>query len=313
MPIPTTSLDEGDVKRLREQLVPIVSDGGRTDVQVSPILWVILPFIGLMVAMVVVMAMLFAQVFTYIDADEYDPAGPYSPDFQVYLVVFYAISVIFYAVMALLAYRLVKRHNGHFARERRLRDVIMSFSQRSTGAGFQYSIPANAETTRSPILWAMVIALPGIMTLISVVAMSEITSVTDSDIGLYVLIALVQGVISVGCLIAEFYLLYFLTVEMANHHKRWMGFVRETKVLFGRAGYTAGGISEPNSLPDRSIALYVIASVFTGVFVIYWLYSIVKDGNEHFRHHRHFEDQLVAFLSTRPHRVEDQDASISWV
>jgi uncharacterized membrane protein len=312
MPLPAASLREDDVKKLREQLVPIASDGDRTDVRISPLLWVILPFIGLLVTTVVAVILLMVEAFANIDAGEYDPFEPYSSGIWMYMIVIYALSAVFYAIMAVLTYNLVKRHNNHFARERRFRDAIMTFSERSAGAMFQYSIPANAETRRSPFLWAFLVALPGIMTLTGVVTIGTITSVEDPDLGLYILYALVQAIIGIGCIVAEFYLLYFLTVEMANHHKRWMGFVRETKMLFGRAGYTAGGISEPRSLPDRSIVLYVIVSLLTGIFIIYWLYSIVKDGNEHFGHHRRFESQLIELTSKRPLRPEDQGSAISW-
>ncbi len=315
MPLPTTSLDEGDVKRLREQLVPIVNHKDRTDVRIST-LWVIIPFIGLIIVGIVIFTVVLADVFASIESGEYDPddpAGLYSMDNMAYSVALNVISAGLYIVLALLTYYLVKRHNEHFARERRFRDVIISFSEKSTGAGFQYSTPPNAETKRSPTLWAGVIAFPVVMTLAGMVAMGTITSADDPNVGAYVLFVLALSIVALVMLVAEFYLFYFLTVEMSNHHKRWMGFVRETKALLGRAGYTAGGLFEPMRLPDRSIAVYVIASVFTGgLFVFYWWYSIVKDGNEHFSHHRHFEDQLVAFLTTRPPREEYQDASISW-
>ena len=316
MPLPTTSIREDDFKRLREQLVPIINHKDRTDVVISS-LWVVIPFIGLMIVGIAIFAVLMADVFASVESGAYDsddPFGIYSTDSMAYSVVLYAISAGLYVALALLTYNLVKRHNEHFTRERRFRDAIMSFSERSAGAMFQYSTPMNAETKRSPILWAGVIALPGVTTLVGMVAMMVIGSADDPNVGAYVLIVLVLATVALVLLVAEFYLFYFLTVEMSNHNNRWMGFVRETKALLGRGGYTAGGLLEPMRLPDRSIAVYVVASLFTGgLFFFYWWYSIVKDGNEHFRHHRHFEGQLVALLSTRPTRTDEQDASISWV
>jgi hypothetical protein len=315
MPLPMTSLREGDVKKLRDQLVPIVNHKDRTDARISP-LWVIIPFIGLTIATIAIVAVVFATAFAGFEDGEYDPDDPFgweSNGIMAYLIVLYVIVAGFEVMLAVLAYNLVRRHNQHFARERMFRDAIMSFSERSAGAGFQYSTPVNAETKRSPILWALVIAIPGVMTPVGTGATMAIPSMNDPDLGLFLLIVLVQAIVGLICLIAEFYLFYFLTVEMSNHHKRWRGFVRETKTLFGRAGYTAGGLSEPMSLPDRSMAVYIIVSLLTGVFIFYWMYAIVKDGNEHLGHHRHFEDQLIAFLSTRPSPgAEDQGTSISW-
>lgn len=315
MPLPTTSIREDDFKRLREQLVPIVNHKDRTDVVISTF-WVIIPFIGLMIVGIAIFAVLMADAFASVESGAYDPDDPfamYSTGNMAYSVVLYGISAGLYVALALLTYNLVNRHNEHFTRERRFRDAIMSFSVRSAGAGFRYSTPANAETKRSPILWAGVIAIPSVIALVGMVAMMVIASADDPNLGAYVLIILAQALVVLVLLVAEFYLFYFLTVEMSNHHKRWMGFIRETKALLGRAGYTAGGLLEPMRLPDRSIAVYVIASLFTGgLFFFYWWYSIVKDGNEHFRHHRHFEDQLIALLSTRPPRTEGQDAALSW-
>lgn len=315
MPLPTTSLREDDVKRLREQLVPIVNHKDQTDVRIST-LWVIVPFIGLMIVGIAILVVLLAAAFASIESGDYDPDDPfgYSTDTAQYSIILYAMSAGLYAALALLTYNLVKRHNEHFTRERRFRDTIMSFSERSAGARFQYSTPASAETMRSPILWAGVIVFPSVVNFVGMVAMMVIASGDDPNYGAYILYALVLSLVTIVLLVAEFYLFYFLTVEMSNHHKRWMGFVREIKALLGRGGFTAGGLLEPMRLPDRSIAVYVIVSIFTGgLFFFYWWYSIVKDGNEHFRHHRHFEDQLIALLSARPRRTEGQDASISWV
>ncbi len=315
MVLPITSLREDDVKRLREELAPVVDRRDRTDLRIST-LWVVIPFVGLMIVSVAIVAVLFADAFARFEGGAYDPDDPfvmYSTGAMAYMVGLSVMNTGLYVILALLTYKLVERRNEHFARERMFRNAIMSFSEKSVGARFRYSIPANAETKRSPILWAGVIAIPGIITLAGMVATMVIGSADDSNLGAYVMITLVLAPVSLMLLVAEFYLFYFMTAEMSNHHKRWMGFIRETKAFLGRAGYTAGGLSEPMSLPDRSIALYVIASVFTGtLFFFYWWYSIVKDGNEHFRHHRYFEDQLIALLSTRPAEPGDRSTSISW-
>ena len=315
IPRPITSVSEGDVKRLREQLVPIVNHKDRTDLRIST-LWVIIPFIAQMTLTAALVVILLAEAFAGLDGLGYDTDDPYdlySVESMAYYVGICGAFSAAYLALAVLTYNLVRRHNRHFARERRFRDAIMSFSERSAGTRFQYSIPANAETKRFPVLWAGVIAFPVVTSLVGSVLMMVVLSADDPDFGAFILIILALSVVSLILLVAQFYLFYFLTVEMAAHHRRWMGFVRETKVLFGRAGYTAGRLSERERLPDRSMALYVIVSLLTGVFIYYWWYTIIKDGNEHFRHHRYFEDQLIALLSTRPTGPEDENASISWV
>lgn len=50
-------------------------------------------------------------------------------------------------------------------------------------------------------------------------------------------------------------------------------------------------------LPDRSMILYVILTIFTGIFALYWLYVLVKDPNDHFANQWRFEDSLVAAIA----------------
>ncbi len=206
MPLPTTSFREDDVERLREQLVPIVNHKDRTDVRIST-LWVIIPFIGLMIMGIVAVGVILADVFANVEGGEYYPGdsdGLYSMDNMAYSVVSSVINAGLYIMLAVLTYNLVKRHNEHFARERRFRDAIMSFSERSAGAGFQYSTPANAETRRSPTLWAGIITIPIVMTLAAMVAMEGITSADDPNVGAYILFVLALSIVALVLLVAEF-------------------------------------------------------------------------------------------------------------
>ena len=48
-------------------------------------------------------------------------------------------------------------------------------------------------------------------------------------------------------------------------------------------------------IPDRSFAVYFIASLFTvGIFTIYWIYALVSDPNAHFRYQSMVEDTIIA-------------------
>ena len=52
-------------------------------------------------------------------------------------------------------------------------------------------------------------------------------------------------------------------------------------------------------LPDRSFVLYLILTIITlGIFGIYWLYVLLKDPNEHFKHHILVEDRLLGQLES---------------
>jgi len=50
--------------------------------------------------------------------------------------------------------------------------------------------------------------------------------------------------------------------------------------------------------PDRSTAIYIVATIATlGFFILYWVYTLTKDPNEHFKEHRIMEDKLLEELS----------------
>ena len=299
-PQKAAGLRSDDVDSLRNQLTPIMNEKNTTDISISP-LWVIIPFVILLILGIAMVAVMFAEAINLIESDEYDPEDPtgsYDLLRSESIIILFAATVAVYLFLTRLTYDLVKRHNLHFGREWRLRNTIASFAARVTGQRFGFYSSDRPENKKSPALWAMVIILPSLISMLWIVLIAvdaedgEINVVTAS------LIMLLQFSLSLLLLVAQFYLFYFLTSDMTNHHKRWMAFVHDTKVFLANSGYTAGWLTEPQRLPDRSVALYVIASIFTGgLFLFYWWYSIVKDGNEHFRHHRVFERELMEILA----------------
>ena len=45
---------------------------------------------------------------------------------------------------------------------------------------------------------------------------------------------------------------------------------------------------------DRSTAIYIVLTIITlGIFMLYWLYTVVKDPNEHFREDWRIEDSIM--------------------
>ncbi|MEM1713372.1 MAG: DUF4234 domain-containing protein [Desulfurococcaceae archaeon] len=55
-------------------------------------------------------------------------------------------------------------------------------------------------------------------------------------------------------------------------------------------------IEEFNIVPDRSTLLYLILTIVTGIFLIYWVYTLTKDPNKHFESHSVLERELVTAL-----------------
>jgi hypothetical protein len=312
---PSVPIRPDDAKSLSRDLLPIINDRDRTDTYISP-LWAIAIFVAVMIIGFALVAVVFIEVLDTFAAEDYDPDNPFSA-YDLYLneafIILIAMNTAMYLVLARLAHNLVRRNNEHFARERRFREAVGAFASRTGRGTSQFYTPDGAEPAkRSPIMWALVVAIPGIMSVAYVAVMAVDSGSDDTYTTIMAMMAVLQIGLGLLLLVGQFYLFYFLTKDMANHHGRWVWFARGTKVFLGSMGYTAGWLSEPQPLPDRSVAVYIVVSIFTGgLFFFYWWYAIIKDGNAHFEHHRQFENGLLELLTGRAAPAAP-DRSITW-
>ena len=291
------------VDRLKELLDASARERQGTD-RVISIFWIIIPFIVLMATFVITAAVTMAAVM-----DAFDDWDPNNPDWEREMTGKYdtvALAASFlgvpvYIVVAKVTYDLVKRQNLHFDRERRLRDAIAALTFPAGAHSSGYRLPPGAERVRNPAFWAAVIVL------------SQATSIMyafvgfDADLSLGdVLVLMFAMLAALIIFVLEVYILHVPTSEMVSHNARWHGFVSETKVELARMGLTAGDLREPYRLPDRSSAIYVILTIFTGgLFMFYWWYAAIKDGNRHLQDHVLFEQDLRRLLDTRlPDKME---------
>ena len=170
-----------------------------------------------------------------------------------------------------LVYRLVNRRNTHFAREEAfLWKTLDTVKSKTPQTDMRTLLPLSSaeqglaqlsETGRehSAILWALLTLIPYI-----------------------------------GW-VAMIYVLAFLSNDIRKHE------LREDLVLedLGRVLKTQGGQDLPmrqRRVPNRSIPLHVLLSIATlCVFLLVWLYQLVKDPQAHFEYHRSFEEVLPGF------------------
>lgn len=168
-------------------------------------------------------------------------------------------------------YRLIKRRNGHFRRDRILREGIINYIRgtaaergveptMTTELATMMAIHSEAngeEDEKSPVLW------------------------------------LVLSIITFGLL--SLYVWYFLTKDPHKHDVRQIAFMQQTQSALSKLGKT---VVFPfwKSLPDRSYFLYLILTWITGLFSLYWNYVLITDFNDHFRAQWQIEDQLMANL-----------------
>ncbi len=94
-----------------------------------------------------------------------------------------------------------------------------------------------------------------------------------------------------------FYILHFLNKDFRKHSKAEMDIYDELNKVFQAEGLPTVDPRSLATIPDRSTILYIILSILTlGIFLIYWLYTAAKDGNEHMEAHRRIEAQLLTNL-----------------
>lgn len=93
-----------------------------------------------------------------------------------------------------------------------------------------------------------------------------------------------------------YYVYHFLNKDFAKHSEREKLFLAELfDELRERFPSFTRRIDEVVSVPERSTLLYLILTWVTGLFLIYWVYTLTKDPNKHFESHYVIErDVLVA-------------------
>jgi hypothetical protein len=168
-------------------------------------------------------------------------------------------------------FQLLNRRNDHFARQHRLiEQVIMGLREAHGGNQEVASRLSAADATleemrlgegpRNPWLWVLLWPL-----------------------------------LTLG--IAAFWTVFWLTVDWRRHSMRQQRITDDLSAVFRALGYSTPNIIDEGVSPERSYWWYLLFTVLTlGLFSIYWLYIIFKDGNRHMQSDEFMEDQLLNTL-----------------
>jgi len=184
---------------------------------------------------------------------------------------FVAAAVVAIILFVLPSYKLMRRRNEHFRRDRLLREGLVNYirglaGERGLDAKMTVELAtmttihseANGEEDeKSPVLWIV------------------LTIITFGLLGLYVW--------------------YFLTKDPHKHDVRQVAFMQQVQSAFSKLEKT---VVFPfwKALPGRSFFLYLVLTWLTGLFGLYWNYVLISDFNDHFRAQWQVEDQLLANL-----------------
>ena len=276
-----------------ENLRQDVRDRANTDKILSPA-WVLLPFIAVAIGVVVATAAL-ALAFTAVSSipiEDLEGFDPLNPDFDfnipppsvsglpgaLALITSFGLAggLISSLLYAYLLYLLLSRRNKHFRRQSRFSEDLISYLRSLTskkGLDAEVGLSNLERTTRemkttddekSAILWTILAFIP---------------------------------VVNVFAIL---YILYFLGKDFRIHERNEDGFLEDSNRILQSAGLELS-VRRIDPTPNRSFILYIILSIVTfGLFGIYWLYTLIADPNDHFRHHVQYEDELISKLSSIP-------------
>ena len=288
----------------RQAVVRAIYDRTKTD-KVLSTLWLVAIILVPIVTVVLTVVMVFWTM---------DYSYPYDswPGYPIeILVVTNLMGFLTMILFAALFYNLVKRQNDHYAREASLRNSLASLIRAAAWSPGRVNdvtpetmalsmVEKRQEPHRNPWFWILVFFIPMIASLGLQIVMEDFydTAVPGEQLSSSFLIAIVVfSLVTLIVFILEIYMLYFLTQSMIEHDSRWNLFAYNSRRALSKLGFPSGPPYSVSRLPERSTLLYIILTIFTGVFVLYWLYVILKDPNEHFRYQWEFEDNIMISIT----------------
>lgn len=246
----------------------------------------------------------FAYVFSTLSLDSTDFEDYMRSMLSVYGFVF-AVGIISQLIFAAVAYHLIDRSNNHSSRESSLKTAVTRLARTAGTTPESQTIISkelqaleyyaySGTRRRSPALWAFLVASPSIGAALMFMLMA--LAFENLSLGAIVAAIAVGALFSFMGYVATIYMFYFLMKEQSLHEQNWIGFAVGSKRLLTRLGFPPGREYRLTRSPDRSFALYLVLTLFIGVFIYYWWYAMIKDPNEHYRNQWHAEDCLLDAL-----------------
>jgi len=175
--------------------------------------------------------------------------------------------------LGIILYGLMKRRQEHFERDALLRRGMIEYlTARAERDGIDLeaelatltwidSSSRQEEPHRGPLLWTL----------------------------LAVFVPFISGVMFLA-------LSYILTRETGKHHWNQDGYYRQMSSGLYKLGLPPVVPPSWRPLPDRDPVLYIVLAIFIPFFVVYWLYALIADMNEHFMLQWEVEDNIVDVL-----------------
>ena len=188
--------------------------------------------------------------------------------------VFVALAIVGEVIDIYVVYKWVKRRNEHFKRRMLLTEALLTFARSlSSRMGKDVNSILNEiereirearyeESEKNPVLWALLQIVP-----------------------------------YVGAILL-LYVYHFLNKDFVKHFRREVRILDQFKRVFTELGAAYFPMfSRDYEFPDRSTVLYIVLTIITlGFFGVYWVYTLTKDPNEHFKEHSRVESTMLEVL-----------------
>jgi len=293
-------IDEATIREPKQALMTAVNKRVKSD-YVMPVILVFLPLI---VSLASVVAGVIIQLSQFVS-----PYGGSVPFTSSLFSAFATLlgSLVSYVIMAFVYYKFVDRANDHYARERELRAALISLVRAATFTSERQRLVEGdlmmmdlmngpVERPRRPWFWAFVALMPLFILPIFLVSVF-LFNLQDDPILVFLITLLTAAGIGLTSLVLELYMFSFLGSTMFDHDRRWSGFSTAARTALSKLGFPSGKPFTVSRLPERSFGLYLLLSFVTfGIFLYYWLYTLAKDPNEHFKSQWGFEDNVLGSL-----------------
>ena len=92
---------------------------------------------------------------------------------------------------------------------------------------------------------------------------------------------------------------YFIMDDMARHDQLEAQYFTLMSSALTKLGLASQASQAMPNMPERNFVVYLLLSFVTcGIFTFYWLYSLVKDGNDHVQAQVQWEDFIYSALAT---------------
>ena len=304
---PPVKIDRSKLKGPRDAYMKVIQGRESIDKAVPPLwIWVMLFIYLFWLISSIVIAFSVA-----IDALNENPSDPdmelLFDEMKRNMSVPIVFGFFFYFLTAALGYTIISRMNNHYDRDRNVRAASVSLISAGTstpaskvevgGELFAMNrtdeLISSEEKKRNPIFWALLLALPLLISVLQYATMFNSDSYSH-----YQRISPLFSLAMFLTYLPILYISYSLSKSVFEHHRQWADFANQTTAAVNELDMGAMDGYWGGTVPSRPYVVYVIVTGITfGLFMFYWWYTIIKDLNQHFVAHRDFEDNLARSIS----------------